>query len=216
MKKKGWKCDEALSFVKSKREVIEPNPGFKLQLLTYEHILSKSTSRIGRIWIRRYQIEKFCQHIGTTKPCTLNKKCKELEAYLFNQAEDQHKIGMLTCAKCRARLFSKSNLNTFAHRTGISPQSVLLRSEQVLHQHASQSNSNDDARECAFVFTEPTTWMDVVSRDEFQNTIALTPSGKIRCYKCKSQIGRWDWEGLTCSCSAFILPAFRITRKAVI
>ena len=40
--KKGMKFNEALEFVQSKREIVDPNGGFKLQLMDYEEKLKKA------------------------------------------------------------------------------------------------------------------------------------------------------------------------------
>ena len=39
MKEKGWPLEKAKKYVHEKRSCIQPNPGFKLQLATYEGIL---------------------------------------------------------------------------------------------------------------------------------------------------------------------------------
>ncbi|VDL63895.1 unnamed protein product [Hymenolepis diminuta] len=45
MKEKGWKLDEALEFVKSKRPCVNPNANFLRQLETYQGILEASSHR---------------------------------------------------------------------------------------------------------------------------------------------------------------------------
>ena len=42
MKKRGWEFKRTLAFVKSKRAIVYPNPGFLRQLENYEKALIKS------------------------------------------------------------------------------------------------------------------------------------------------------------------------------
>lgn len=42
-----------------------------------------------------------------------------------------------------------------------------------------------------------------------------TTGGKINCIKCNSKIGQWSWTGLQCSCGAWVVPAFQITKTKV-
>ena len=40
MKKKGWNMADTLDYVVKRRDIVQPNPGFTNQLITYEGILN--------------------------------------------------------------------------------------------------------------------------------------------------------------------------------
>ncbi|XP_069485050.1 protein phosphatase Slingshot homolog 3 [Ambystoma mexicanum] len=50
MKEYGWSLDEALRYVKEKRSIVNPNPGFMKQLLIYQGILDASKQRHNDLW----------------------------------------------------------------------------------------------------------------------------------------------------------------------
>uniref|UniRef100_A0A674MQY5 Protein phosphatase Slingshot homolog 1 n=1 Tax=Takifugu rubripes TaxID=31033 RepID=A0A674MQY5_TAKRU len=50
MKEYGWTLDKAYNFVKQKRSVTRPNPGFMRQLAEYEGILDASKQRHNKLW----------------------------------------------------------------------------------------------------------------------------------------------------------------------
>ncbi|KAM9360530.1 protein phosphatase Slingshot homolog 1 [Symphorus nematophorus] len=50
MKEYGWSLEKAYNFVKQKRSVTRPNPGFMRQLAEYEGILDASKQRHNKLW----------------------------------------------------------------------------------------------------------------------------------------------------------------------
>nr|XP_033776235.1 protein phosphatase Slingshot homolog 3 isoform X2 [Geotrypetes seraphini] len=53
MKQYGWTLEEALRYVKEKRPIVHPNPGFMKQLLIYQGILDASKQRHSHLWERK-------------------------------------------------------------------------------------------------------------------------------------------------------------------
>lgn len=39
--------------------------------------------------------------------------------------------------------------------------------------------------------------------------------GRISCGKCGAKLGQWTWAGLTCSCGAWVAPAFQLNQSKV-
>lgn len=53
MKKFGWSMMETLEYVKGKRSIVNPNPGFQKQLIIYEGILNSSRNRFSSLFHQR-------------------------------------------------------------------------------------------------------------------------------------------------------------------
>ncbi|XP_029431829.1 LOW QUALITY PROTEIN: protein phosphatase Slingshot homolog 3 [Rhinatrema bivittatum] len=53
MKEYSWTLEEAVRHVKEKRPIVQPNPGFMRQLLTYQGILDASKQRHSHLWERK-------------------------------------------------------------------------------------------------------------------------------------------------------------------
>ena len=61
---------------------------------------------------------------------------------------------------------------------------------------------------CSHYFLDPLAWM----RDELEKGLL---DGRLECPKCKSNIGRYAWQGMRCSCGAWIVPGISIARGRV-
>ncbi|XP_069089041.1 protein phosphatase Slingshot homolog 3 [Pleurodeles waltl] len=66
MKEYGWSLEEALRYVKEKRPIVNPNPGFMRQLLIYQGILDASKQRHSDLWQRKTK----CEQSDTPGPMT--------------------------------------------------------------------------------------------------------------------------------------------------
>lgn len=58
MKEYGWSLEEALRYVKEKRSIVHPNPGFMRQLLIYQGILDASKQRHSDLWQQKAKSEQ--------------------------------------------------------------------------------------------------------------------------------------------------------------
>ncbi|KAI1086995.1 dual specificity protein phosphatase 12 [Rostrohypoxylon terebratum] len=68
----------------------------------------------------------------------------------------------------------------------------------------------DEPSNCAHVFIETLSWMRPMLEDG-----AL--EGRLSCpnAKCGATVGRFAWQGLKCSCSEWVVPAFSLNRSRV-
>lgn len=39
--------------------------------------------------------------------------------------------------------------------------------------------------------------------------------GRLECPKCSSNVGKYAWQGLRCSCGAWVVPAITLTKSKV-
>ncbi|KAJ3495287.1 hypothetical protein NLG97_g3502 [Lecanicillium saksenae] len=68
----------------------------------------------------------------------------------------------------------------------------------------------DGSASCQHFFIEPLSWM----RPELEQG---TLNGRLTCpnERCGAAVGRYDWKGFKCSCSAWLTPAFSLQRARV-
>jgi dual specificity phosphatase 12 len=61
---------------------------------------------------------------------------------------------------------------------------------------------------CAHHFLDPLSWM----RPELEKGQL---EGRLECPKCKGNVGKYAWQGMKCSCGAWVVPAITIARAKV-
>ncbi|KAG4305334.1 hypothetical protein PORY_001504 [Pneumocystis oryctolagi] len=61
---------------------------------------------------------------------------------------------------------------------------------------------------CTHLFLEPLIWM----KKELDNG---NIEGKLNCPKCNSRIGKYAWQGMTCSCKKWVIPALSIQKGKI-
>jgi dual specificity phosphatase 12 len=103
----------------------------------------------------------------------------------------------------------------------------------LLHDKQKQSGLSLSATpECAHIFLHPLTWMrpslfpgstpaassDVSSMSTADSQSEDTPlSGRLTCPNpaCGSNVGKFSWPGMQCSCGRWIVPAIGVARSKV-
>jgi dual specificity phosphatase 12 len=61
---------------------------------------------------------------------------------------------------------------------------------------------------CAHYFLDPLSWM----RPELEQQKL---EGRLECPKCNTNVGKYAWQGMHCSCGAWIVPAISLARARV-
>ncbi len=63
-------------------------------------------------------------------------------------------------------------------------------------------------RDCAHLFLDPLSWM----RPELeQGKLA----GRLECPKCRTNVGKYAWQGMRCSCGDWVIPGISLARGRV-
>lgn len=77
-------------------------------------------------------------------------------------------------------------------------------------QFVAKHKPSDGSAMCQHFFIEPLSWM----RPELEQG---TLNGRLTCpnSRCGAAVGRYDWKGFKCSCSAWLTPAFSLQRARV-
>lgn len=61
---------------------------------------------------------------------------------------------------------------------------------------------------CSHYFLDPMSWM----REELEQGKL---EGRLECPKCQSNVGKYAWQGMKCSCGAWIVPGISLARGRV-
>ncbi|EMC97569.1 hypothetical protein BAUCODRAFT_33280 [Baudoinia panamericana UAMH 10762] len=105
--------------------------------------------------------------------------------------EDEHAVDgtptdfELRCRKCRRSLATSQYLVEHQSR----PTNALLTS-------------------CAHYFLDPLSWM----RLELEQAKL---DGRLECPKCKTNVGKYAWQGMQCSCGEWVVPAITLAKGRV-
>ncbi|KAL3481613.1 protein-tyrosine phosphatase-like protein [Aspergillus californicus] len=190
----------ALAFLRESRPLCEPNPGFMKQLDVYHRMgcpddvtSQPSYSR----WLYNREVEE-------SVACG---RAPELNSVLFEDEQQQRTDTAIPsteikCRRCRRKL-------------AIAPFVV----PHGAHGDAKAAiNSN-----CAHIFMNPLTWM---RPSLFPNSPEASSnpspedaplSGRLTCpnASCGSNIGKFAWQGMQCSCGDWVVPAIGLARVRV-
>lgn len=180
---------QALSHVRQARSICEPNEGFMRQLELYGQMQTPDNVEETPA----YQRWMYQREIELSRACG---QAPEAEKIRF---EDEHVIEgpvkfELRCRKCRRP----------------------LATSQYLLPHESTSNTDDKSgegeetspRNCAHHFLDPLSWM----RPELEQGKL---EGRLECPKCHTNVGKYAWQGMKCSCSEWIVPAISLAKGRV-
>src|ERR1700761_2887725 len=61
---------------------------------------------------------------------------------------------------------------------------------------------------CAHYFLDPLSWM----RPELEKGQL---DGRLECPKCKTNVGKYAWQGMQCSCGEWVVPGISLTRARI-
>ncbi|KAJ1278802.1 hypothetical protein BS78_04G106900 [Paspalum vaginatum] len=102
------------------------------------------------------------------------------------------------CKKCRRMLATQEFVVT--HEVGAGGKSF---------KGAKKFNIDEDDQkpECPCIFVEPMKWMQTVEEGYVAN--------KLFCMGCKARLGQFNWAGMQCSCGAWVIPAFQLTKSKI-
>ncbi|KAL4873167.1 hypothetical protein BDV12DRAFT_160505 [Aspergillus spectabilis] len=183
----------ALALLRESRPLCEPNSGFMEQLNVYHQMgcpEDVASHPLYSRWLYRREVED-------SVACG---RAPEIENILFEDEQPQQRTdpaGQTTeikCRRCRRKL-------------AIAPF--------VIPHGAHQDSKAAIASECAHIFLNPLTWM---RPSLFPNTPEDAPlSGRLACPNgtCGSNIGKFAWQGMQCSCGDWVVPAIGLARARV-
>ncbi|OOF97807.1 hypothetical protein ASPCADRAFT_205073 [Aspergillus carbonarius ITEM 5010] len=192
--------ESALAIIRQNRPLCEPNPGFMEQLSIYHQMGCPDDVVDHPIYSRWLYLREVEESVACGR-------APELKSVLFEDEQPhqaQEPTGRMTeikCRKCRCK----------------------LATTQFIIPHTSQKNSRTPA-DCAHVFLHPLTWMRPSLFPNAESDSLDSPygsdaplSGRLTCpnSSCGSNIGKFAWQGMQCSCGQWIVPAIGLAKARV-
>ncbi|RAL05800.1 dual specificity phosphatase YVH1 [Aspergillus ibericus CBS 121593] len=192
--------ESALAIIRQNRPLCEPNPGFMEQLSVYHQMGCPDDvvdHPLYSRWLYRREVEE-------SVACG---RAPEMKSVLFEDEQPrqaQEPAGRMTeikCRKCRCK----------------------LATTQFIIPHTSQKNVRAPA-DCAHIFLHPLTWMRPSLFPNADSDVLDSPygsdaplSGRLTCpnSSCGSNIGKFAWQGMQCSCGEWIVPAIGLAKARV-
>jgi dual specificity phosphatase 12 len=91
-----------------------------------------------------------------------------------------------------------------------------LATSQYLLSHGSASSVSDETAEakkassqnCAHYFLDPLSWM----RPELEQGKL---EGRLECPKCHTNVGKYAWQGMQCSCGEWVVPGISLSKGRI-
>lgn len=93
-----------------------------------------------------------------------------------------------------------------------------LANSQYLVGHVPRGNTSQDSsgkdvispttNACAHYFIDPLSWM----RPELEQGKL---DGRFECPKCKTNVGKYAWQGMQCSCGDWVVPGISLTKGRI-
>jgi dual specificity phosphatase 12 len=68
--------------------------------------------------------------------------------------------------------------------------------------------SHTTSTTCAHYFVDPLSWM----RPELEQSKL---DGRLECPKCKTNVGKYAWQGMRCSCGDWIVPGISLAKGRI-
>ena len=189
-----------LETVRICRPLAEPNPGFMQQLELYHRMgcpTDMSTHPLYQRWL-------FQQEVEMSNAC---KRAPE-NIHFSDQAKGEADAGkgnmQYRCRKCRFSLATSAFLISHDPKAPSDSHSHSKRNTPISSlDHAAPS-------QCAHLFLNPLSWM---GPELEQGKL----EGRLECpnAKCKTNIGKYAWQGMRCSCGEWVIPGISLARGRV-
>jgi dual specificity phosphatase 12 len=85
----------------------------------------------------------------------------------------------------------------------ISHNTTSINNDQKEHSSTVRPSSN-----CAHYFLDPLSWM----RPELEHGKL---DGRFECPKCHTNVGKYAWQGMQCSCSEWVVPGISLSKSRI-
>ncbi|KAL9097320.1 MAG: hypothetical protein Q9165_000747 [Trypethelium subeluteriae] len=200
---------EALTQLQTSRPLCEPNAGFMKQLELFHQMNSPQdleTDPIYQRWLYQREVQ-------------ISRECGQAPDADKIRFEDEHRIPekgseefSLRCRKCRYNP-PRASVENDAHQIRRP-----LATSQFVTDHKRKGDELDESLQaqdysaqdgsCAHYFIDPLSWM----RTELEQGKL---DGRLECPKCKTNVGKYAWQGMQCSCGEWIVPGITLAKGRV-
>ncbi|KAL9079149.1 MAG: hypothetical protein Q9157_001948 [Trypethelium eluteriae] len=184
---------EALTQLQKSRPLCEPNAGFLKQLELFHQMNSPQDLEADPIYQRwLYQREVQLSGECGQAPDTDKIRFEDEHGTLEKGSEEFS----LRCRKCRRPLATSQFVTDHKQKGDKLDDSIQAPD------HFAQDGS------CAHYFLDPLSWM----RPELEQGKL---DGRLECPKCRTNVGKYAWQGMQCSCGEWIVPGITLARGRV-
>jgi len=179
--------EEAVARIRQARPIVEPNEGFMQQLELYHRMDMTDDVEASPVYQRwMYQREVKLSRDCNTAPSV--DKIRFEDEHVASDSKDAVAEFELKCRKCRTKLAT---------------------SQFVIPHHQPPHNKPFPTMlTCAHWFIDPLAWM----RPELEQGKL---EGRLECLKCKSNVGKYAWQGMRCTCGAWVVPAVTLHKAKI-
>ncbi|TKA64111.1 hypothetical protein B0A49_06787 [Cryomyces minteri] len=181
---------EALLQIRQARPLCEPNEGFMSQLEIFHETRTPDNVEDDpayQRWLYRREIE-------------LGRACGQAPEADKIRFEDEHANGSaavdfdIRCRKCRRPLATS--------------QYLIPHAPKQVEEHGPISSSTATKATCAHYFVDPLSWM----RPELEQGKL---DGRLECPKCRTNVGKYAWQGMQCSCGDWVVPGISLAKGRI-
>lgn len=193
----------ALARLREARPLCEPNPGFMQQLDLYHQTHCAAALDAHPV----YQRWLLARAVAASVACGTAPD----EIRFGNEQEGARGEGgdggELRCRRCRRVLAAARHL--VPHTPRLSPSSSVSVSASASAITPGQSHIQPPTQPpCAHLYIDPLSWM----RPELERGKL---DGRLECPKCGTNVGKYAWQGMRCSCGDWVVPAVCLARGRV-
>ncbi|CAK4033363.1 Tyrosine- phosphatase [Lecanosticta acicola] len=181
---------EALARIRESRPLAEPNDGFMKQLELYHEMGAPNNIE----QVPAYQRWLYLQEVALSRACG---QAPEADKIRFEDEHDQGSASAdfeMRCRKCRRTLATSQYLVSHEPRHDTDDSGTM--------------QSKHPSPTCAHYFLDPLSWM----RAELEQGKL---DGRLECPKCKTNVGKYAWQGMQCSCGDWIVPGISLAKGRI-
>ncbi|KAF2759685.1 phosphatases II [Pseudovirgaria hyperparasitica] len=181
---------EALDLLRQARPICEPNEGFMHQLQLFHEMNTPDDVESSPV----YQRWMYMREVEMSRACG---QAPDADKIRF---EDEHTQSIdkarfeMKCRKCRRPLATSQFLEQ--------------HSKSTLEDKKIEKTGNPSLADCAHYFVDPLSWM----RHELEQGKV---EGRLECPKCRTNVGKYAWQGMQCSCGTWVVPGISLSRSRI-
>ena len=200
--------EAALKRLREARPKVQPNDGFMEQLQLWHEMRATdepSEHPVYERWLYKCHVERSVE--DGRAPTEI--RFEDKENWPLGASS-----GLLTvrCRKCRKILANSRYIIPHELKPPSATQAAqnAVTSEPVPDAPGNSSGNSSAAApaHCAHIFVEALSWM----ANELRKG---SLKGRLACDKCKSQVGKYAWAGMECSCGKWVTPAHCLLKSRV-
>ncbi|KAI9717690.1 MAG: tyrosine protein phosphatase yvh1, partial [Chrysothrix sp. TS-e1954] len=178
----------ALQKLRESRGVCEPNSGFWKQLDLYQAMGTPDDVESNP----QYQRWLFQREVDVSRRAGMAPEADKIRFEDEQSSQKGPKHTELRCRRCRRALATSQYL--VEHKPKEDPT-------------VPDSNPVPPSA-CAHYFLDPLSWM----RPELEQGKL---EGRLECPKCRTNVGKYAWQGMQCSCGDWVVPGISLTKGRI-